>query len=159
MVDVNALFSVLDTENRGYLTEEEMREGLINHYYFDKDNGAEICIVRSIFDLFFGYCDGQKFFDRKNKQLTQHEFKTVAQFLPLTFGREKVKGLLDFTFDFIDKNKNGSIDSTEFKKVFETNKFMGQTFKQNFFDKNVDGVITKEEFEAIFLDTLKLSKK
>ena len=146
---INRVFSKFNTSNNGQLTEEELRKGLMKYLFKGKKNkDAAEKEANSIFI---------KLDDNKNGYLECEEFIRAGIDKKLL----KSKKVLRFTFDFLDKDRNGEISIEELKEVFrnegdynddEYDKNMIELVKS--IDTDLNGRISFDEFYNMMLKVI-----
>ena len=146
---INKVFSKFNTSNNGQLTEEELRKGLMKYLFKGKKNkDAAEKEANSIFI---------KLDDNKNGYIECEEFIRAGIDKKLL----KSKKVLRFTFDFLDKDRNGEISIEELKEVFrnegdynddEYDKNMIELVKS--IDTDLNGRISFDEFYNMMLKVI-----
>ena len=146
---INRVFSKFNTSNNGQLTEEELRKGLMKYLFKGKKNkDAAEKEANSIFI---------KLDDNKNGYIECEEFIRAGIDKKLL----KSKKVLRFTFDFLDKDRNGEISIEELKEVFrnegdynddEYDKNMIELVKS--IDTDLNGRISFDEFYNMMLKVI-----
>ena len=146
---INRVFSKFNTSNNGQLTEEELRKGLMKYLFKGKKNkDAAEKEANSIFI---------KLDDNKNGYIECEEFIRAGIDKKLL----KSKKVLRFTFDFLDKDRNGEISIEELKEVFrnegdynddEYDKNMIELVKS--IDTDLNGRISFDEFYNMMIKVI-----
>ena len=146
---INRVFSKFNTSNNGQLTEEELRKGLMKYLFKGKKNkDAAEKEANSIFI---------KIDDNKNGYIECEEFIRAGIDKKLL----KSKKVLRFTFDFLDKDRNGEISIEELKEVFrnegdcnddEYDKNMIELVKS--IDTDLNGRISFDEFYNMMIKVI-----
>ena len=133
---INRIFNIFNKNNDGKLTKKEFKEGLSKYSFKGKDKGD---IENDINDV-FNKLDGNN-----NGYIECEEFIRAGIDKQLL----KNKKALRFTFDFLDKNKNGVVSIEELKEVFyvtsqQDEKALVDLMKS--IDTDLDGQISFDEF-------------
>ena len=146
---INKVFSKFNTSNNGQLTEEKLRKGLMKYLFKGKKNkDAAEKEANSIFI---------KLDDNKNGYIECEEFIRAGIDKKLL----KSKKVLRFTFDFLDKDRNGEISIEELKEVFrnegdynddEYDKNMIELVKS--IDTDLNGRISFDEFYNMMIKVI-----
>ena len=148
VVNACKLFNILDSNNDGKITREELLVGLKKIY---KDEN----IVQKDVDIIF-----------KNIDMDGNNFIEYEEFVRGAVNKEKflTENILRFAFRYFDKNNSGFIDYEKLKNIFgsrikDQNKIKSQlTLMIKEVDSNGDGKISFEEFTTIMKKLLKRNK-
>ena len=146
---INRVFSKFNTSNNGQLTEEELRKGLMKYLFKGKKNkDAAEKEANSIFI---------KLDDNKNGYIECEEFIRAGIDKKLL----KSKKVLRFTFDFLDKDRNGEISIEELKEVFRNEgEYNDDDYDKNMIelvksiDTDLNGRISFDEFYNMMLKVI-----
>jgi calcium-dependent protein kinase len=134
---INKVFHKFNTSGTGKLTEEELIKG-INKYLYKGERGKNTSNK-----------EGDKIFRKLdvngNGYIDCEEFVRAGIDKKLLKDRDKLK----FTFDFIDKNKNGQISFDELKIICNKDEKALELIQQ--IDKNSDKLISFEEYYNMML--------
>ena len=146
---INKVFSKFNTTNDGKMTKEQLKEGLKKYLFKDKKN--KNAIEKETEDIF------KKLDDNGNGQIECEEFLRAGIDKKLL----KNKKVLKFTFDFLDKNRNGEISIEELKEVFKSDEgeFSAENEKEMIelmksIDTDLNGQISFDEFYNMMLKVI-----
>ena len=147
---INRVFSKFNTSNNGYLTEEELKKGLMKYLFKGKKSKA--AAEREAKTIF------QKLDGNNNGSIECEEFVRAGIDKKLL----KNKKVLKFMFDFLDKNRNGEISFEELKEVFRREREDGGDGKEDdnllelmkSIDTDLNGQISFDEFYNMMLKVI-----
>ena len=145
VVNACKLFNMLDTDNNGKITRDELFAGLKKIYRDEK-------IVQKDVDTIF-----------KNIDMDGNNFIEYEEFVRGAVNKEKflTENILRFAFRYFDKNNSGYIDYEQLKTIFgsrikdqsKIKSLLNLMIKE--VDSNSDGRISFEEFTTIMKKLLK----
>ena len=136
------VFSKFNQNNDGKMTKEELKKGLLKYLFKGKKSRAA---AEKEANTIFSKLDGDK-----NGYIECEEFVRAGIDKKLLKNRKVLK----FTFDFLDKDRNGEISVEELKEVFgvvnnEGEKALVELMKS--IDTDLNGQISFDEFYNMML--------
>ena len=134
------VFNKFNINNDGKLTKDELKKGLSKYLFRGKKSSAEK--------------DAKAIFSKLD--LNHNGYIECEEFVRAGIDKKLLKNrkVLRFTFDFLDKDKNGTISVEELKEVFgvvnqEDEKKLVELMKT--IDTDLDGLISFEEYYNMML--------
>lgn len=167
--NIKRVFQLLDKDNDGTLTMEELREGLTKHNFFEllrKDYTCEVGdgVLNDEFELIMEALDTDN-----DGQIDYNEFLQATISAQANLNQTTIKEM----FNMFDIDKDGTIDREELQQIFSKEKvgiFKNLSQAQSEtpdegpniimeimaeVDKNNDNIITYEEFNEALTKRLK----